>query len=411
LLDEIPPRRLRPVLFAIAGAFACDSSKVWFVEPGTSTSASAATTGATTTAGPAGPTGSTGGSSIVTGPTGPVGGAGGRGGAGGDVGNGEAGVCNRDCPNAPCARLAAAWRTVATSTNFIKSLAIGADAIYVGTTSSSPLTGGDIERIPIAGGAPTPFVTNVQAMELLLDGDSLYYVDNISRGQSYSLRVIPTSGGSHVTLASDSLLSNIRVDATYAYYSTQDGSGAARILRVARDGSMSPPEVVVETKNTWGFDIDADAVYWASVEGSGSLLRRPLAGGVTTTLATSMEPIAQPFVHGEYVYFFHAATPGVCEGAVLRVPRAGGAVELLSPGNTGAASFFGGLAFDDAYVYWAQIWYDDGWLVRAPLGGGTPELLVTGLIVDGLVTGTATDLYFAARPAGSSTYEVRAIGK
>jgi hypothetical protein len=291
----------------------------------------------------------------------------------------------------------------------ITALAIGSDSLYFGTSSSSALTGGEIDRVPTTGGPPVALVSNVQPTELLLDGGSLFYVDNIGRGETSSLRVVPTSGGSHLTIASDSLLSNVRVDASYVYYSTSDATGAGRILRVAREPSVSAPELVVETSHPWGFAIDAEAIYWTRYDGGGALLRRPLAGGATTTLAMSNEVITAPTVHGDDVYFFYGGTPGECRGAVLRVPRTGGAVERVSIGGTGTASSFGGLAVDASYLYWSQIWMEDGWLFRAPIAGGGPELLETKQIMSGRVTATASDLFWVARPSPSAPYEVRAV--
>jgi hypothetical protein len=398
-----------------AAIFGCGTSSIVFSEPGVG---SALTT--TGSAGSSTQPGSTGGTNVVTGPAvdasagakGGAGGAGGRGGAGGNV-VGDGAACNRDCPDTPCARLGATWRLIAkgTTNNAVSSLAIGPDALYVGTTTSSPLDGAEIDRVPLAGGPPTPVVLNVQATELLVDGDWLFYVDNITHGESSSLRMMSTSSGDHVTLASDSRLSNVRVDALHAYYSTVDTMGAGRIMRIPRAAPMSPPELVVETLHPWGFAIDGDAIYWTRYDNGGTLFRRPLEGGATTTLATSAEPITNPVAQGLYVYFLYGATPGVCAGSVMRVPKAGGMVERLSPGNTGVASQFGGLVIDSSYEYWAQIWYEDGWLLRRPHAGGDPELLLTGQIMGGGLAVSETDVYFVARPDLSSPYEVRAIRK
>jgi hypothetical protein len=144
-----------------------------------------------------------------------------------------------------------------------------AGSVYFGTQSSSPLAGGDIYRVDLAGGPPAVFVSNVQVEELLLDGNSLYYVDNISRGATSSLRVVPTTGGQHETIASDAHLSNVRVDASYIYYFADNGFGGGRILRVARGGSMSPPEPIVGANGVDRFAIDADSLYWAQNDGGG----------------------------------------------------------------------------------------------------------------------------------------------
>jgi hypothetical protein len=421
LFEEITSTRYRaPVwwslVFAAVVSFACGSNSIIF----TAMSGAPGPTGAGVT-GTGGSTGSStfsttglgmGGSSEGSGRLG-SGGAGG--GSAGSVSAGGSSACYRDCPGTPCARLDAPWRTVVThpdTSSSISAFAIGSDYLYFGTSVSSSPAPGEIDRVALSGGAKTVLASNVQVRELLLDGDSLYYVDNISRGETSSLRVIPTSGGPHETIASDSRLSNVRIDANYIYYSTSDAFGSARIMRVTRQGLMSPPEVVVESRTPWGFEIDADALYWTQYDNGGTLFRRALAGGPTTTLATSTQSITTPVLHGEYVYFFYGGTPAVCVGAVLRVPRTGGLVEQISPGNTGVASLFGGLAVDEAYVYWAQLWGNgDDWILRAPIAGGNPEFLETTQRLGGGITATATDIYWAAHPTMAGGYEIRAIAK
>ena len=162
-----------------------------------------------------------------------------------------------------------------------------------------------------------------------------------------------------------------------------------------------------------GIRDDGENVYWTRYDGGGTLFSRPLAGGATTTLVMSTEPIVEPMVAGDHVYYFSGGTPGVCKGAVMRVPKTGGMVEQFSPGNTGAASSLGRMFDDDSLVYWLQSWYANNRILRAPKRGGSdgPEVVAGDQVGLGSFAVTATHFYWTARSSLSGGYEIRALAK
>jgi len=294
----------------------------------------------------------------------------------------------------------------------IAALAPGDQDLYYGTYSNS--SNGEVRRIPLGGGASTLLVSGVQVRELHLEGDALYYVDTPNSGVSSTLSALPTAGGKPQFVVADERMTNVRIDASNIYFQASNAWGAGRVVRLPRtSGDASAPEVVVETIHPWGFAIDGANLYWTKYDAGGTLFRRPLTGGTTTTLAASTDPITDPTVAGDYVYFFSGGTPGVCQGAVMRVLKTGGMVEQFSPGNTGAASSLGGLVVDDAFVYWSQAWYASDRIMRGWQRGGSSgtEVVAGAQLSLGHVAVTATHIYWTARSSASGPYEIRAMAK
>lgn len=122
------------------------------------------------------------------------------------------------------------------------------------------------------------------------------------------------------------------------------------------------PEVV--TSSTSGsmasIAVDASHVYFAD----GGIARVPLAGGTPEVLASDLSAL-MVVVDDTHVYFSsHSAR------IVGRVPKAGGTTELLAS-NTSAVQ----VGIDDAHVYWVDQGAEPYTLLRAPKGGGEPEIL------------------------------------
>lgn len=109
--------------------------------------------------------------------------------------------------------------------------------------------------------------------------------------------------------------------------------------------------------------VDATSVYWANYIGStpsgaGSIVKVPIAGGSTLTLASGLTYPDDIAVDESNVYFI---TKGVTSpsqtGAVMRVPLAGGASTTLwsaplDPLDAGVTLRPEGIAVDANNVYW-----------------------------------------------------------
>jgi hypothetical protein len=288
-------------------------------------------------------------------------------------------------------------------------LAVSADTLYWGTYPSSGA--GEIRSMPLAGGPSTLLAENVAVMELFLDGSTLYYVTS-DRSGTYGLFAVPATGGTSrmIATAKTAGMGYLRSDDSGIYFgesasSTSSAPGASRIMRVDRAGSGVAPVAPV-AGTLWGFAVDDMNVYWASYWNGGTLYRRSLAGGDTTTLRASSAPITSPVIDGDDIVFVEGiSTPDVCQSAIWSVPKAGGALRLISPGTSGIDVWRP--VRDDTRLYWGRSGRA-GTVLRA-VKGQTPEILaVDQRSVGALVLGL-TDVYWIA--GSDSGYEVRTVAK
>lgn len=132
--------------------------------------------------------------------------------------------------------------------------------------------------------------------------------------------------------------------------------------------------------------VDSTNVYWTNA-GGGTVMKVPIAGGPSTTLASGQ---AQPWgiaVDGINVYWANFGNGGTTSAAV-EVPVQGGSPTTLESGLWSSHA----IAVDSANVYWTNT---PGAIISEPLGGGTPTTISTagapyggssepgGLAVDG----------------------------
>jgi hypothetical protein len=114
----------------------------------------------------------------------------------------------------------------------------------------------------------------------------------------------------------------------------------------------------------YGIAVDGTDVYWTGAE-TGLIQKVSKLGGAPVTLATTSNPRGLA-LDDAYVYW-------AADGGIARVPKAGGAPEML-----GAATGFPWfIAVDDTSAYWTT--YTGGDLMRVPKdGSAAPTALVSG---------------------------------
>jgi hypothetical protein len=200
----------------------------------------------------------------------------------------------------------------------------------------------------------------------------------------------------------------LAVDSVNLYWQSQADteSQTESIVRAPKAGGASntPTTLVTLAASLVATQILADGtnVYWTEqVSGgpgpsNGSLVSLPIAGGKPTTLVAetgSNEIHGQFAIDDTYAYYF-TETSAI---ELNRVPLAGGAAESLAsipfPSGTFGPPTFGGLAVDDANVYWAEFGFPGSDIVvaKAPKAGGAivtltahdaDEVQVYGCVVD-----------------------------
>jgi hypothetical protein len=286
----------------------------------------------------------------------------------------------------------------------IGAIVVDNDTIYYGTNPNQGL--GEVRAMPLAGGPSRQLVADVTARGLYLDGPTLYYVHATGAPRA-TLSAVLVGGSSSKDIATANGLDYVAFDASGIYFADRGpGPGASRIMFTDRSGS--PPTPVVNLVGVlWGFAVDQFSIYWAEYASGGMLQRRDLAGGVTTTLLSSTEPINSPMVDGDdIVYIEGTNTPDTCRSRVMLIDHAGAhAPWQISTGSSGVDVWK--VARNGPNLYWVSSGIR-GAVFRSEQAR-TPEVLAADQASAwGLVT-NATDVYWIAR--ANTTYVVRSVPK
>jgi hypothetical protein len=185
-----------------------------------------------------------------------------------------------------------------------------------------------------------------------------------------------------LTLASGQSVA-IAVDTTSVYWSTVAGT----LMKVPLGGGTSQ---TLASPNTTVFflAVDATSVYWTETLTGGSLVKVPIAGGATQTLAaeaTTGQDYGSIAVDATSVYYLASAAPGA--GVVARMPVNGGTPQTLVSGSPSLRDFVGvncplpPAGCNATTVYWMASTVDAGagTLTSVPADGGMQATLASGL--------------------------------
>jgi hypothetical protein len=228
-------------------------------------------------------------------------------------------------------------------------------------------------------------LASAQAMpkHLAIDASNLYWTGTVFPGWSPSLFQMPSGGGSPVTLVTgESSLGEIAVDAVHVYYAVRGTEaneyGDRAIKRVPIGGG---PVTVLTTnlKDPSQIALDGTDVY-VTCHGTppahldGAIVKVPKNGGLPTTLVPSVTRARSVALHGSDVYYASQGTPenSWVDSYIAKVPAGGGAPIVIVAGPVSAD-----LLLDTTHLYWSA---SPGELWRAPLAGGSPELLATDFV-------------------------------
>jgi hypothetical protein len=152
--------------------------------------------------------------------------------------------------------------------------------------------------------------------------------------------------------------------------------------------------------------LDATSAYVAAVENQAqyalSILRIPLAGGASTTLASGLESVTGIAVSAAGVYWVDAYTPNptppdaspFLNGVVMGVPAGGGTATTLATALANPQA----IVADGVNLYWAdtspQGFSGQGTIMSMPAAGGTPTQLVKGPYQPAVLALDAASLYW-----------------
>lgn len=310
--------------------------------------------------------------------------------------------------------------------------------------------------------APNAIATSRQDPQSVTVNSSYIYWRELTEFGA-TIMELPLGGGSLSTLATigNSEPGNVLADSANLYYTsvgycTTGGTTSASAGYVSDDPiSGSGTELASSQNNPTAVAVDSQYVYWInsgtfkcswadagnywydngySNNNSGSIMRRPLAGGSATTLESNINPISTYAfivsnwiaVNASYLYWtdqggLHGmsltgsggpsfasgmsativALDGTnvywsspSQGTVMQMPAQGGSTITIATGQTPW-----GVASDGLNVYWANQGtsannYADGAIMKAPVGGGAATQIASVTQASGYVAVDSTHVYW-----------------
>jgi hypothetical protein len=256
---------------------------------------------------------------------------------------------------------------------------------------------------------PTFLVTNPKFPGgIALDSDNLYW------GDGNGINQVPLGGGAHSPLGNLShawglaLLGGMiyATDFQLSVWGVPVSGGSA--VKIAD----SPSGLVM------ALAADASNVYfttWSNGAGgtSGVIEQAPIGGGGPTLSLGSIDygrsqraPVSPwPFnvsVQGDHVYWTNPGS-GDASGAVMRALIGGGTPEAIASPQL----YPWAIATDATYVYWTNLGtegnnFTDGAVMKMPLAGGTATFVVASLTAPNTIALDATQIYFSSNSTSVS---------
>jgi hypothetical protein len=231
--------------------------------------------------------------------------------------------------------------------------ALGAVALDATTAYYVAENAGIIRKVPLAGGASVDlFSTGRAPHDLAVDGDRLFWTDQVGAGSYVLTTSTPTKLGGGAARA-------VSPTASGPYFIT------ATTVELWDRGLTTQVSTLNNNASSPAIVTDATYAYWSA----GQQIRRVVFASTTVTnvvtgLAASPTSMA---ISATHVYWTTATS-------VQRAPigtAAGWVVATITAGETAAAS----IAVDATNAYWLDL--TTGALRRAPVGGGAAETLAT----------------------------------
>lgn len=243
--------------------------------------------------------------------------------------------------------------------------------------------GNEVWRMPKAGGTPSALVTSRTDPNLLdtppaptaytfgIDGDALYFARHrwISPGSSFTSGVYRSAlaDGALSTLAEDTntvsesaghaatvTLAGSRVVWAWWHGLTTPSEGALRVA--GTDGSS--PSTLTTTAQVQGLTVDGASAYYTQ---AALVMSAPLSGGGSTLLAPlpGVLPLGRSLTTWEGSLYVAFTDAGAACGGVVRLPKAGGPVELLARGERPSY-----VSADASGVYYTDLEAGEVWRVE-----------------------------------------------
>jgi hypothetical protein len=220
----------------------------------------------------------------------------------------------------------------------LSGIAVDGTNVYWIAGSEDASTGA-VMKVPVNGGLATTLTPRPgPPAHIAVDDTSVYWTEMMEG----AVMKVALGGGTPALVASANSPWAIAVDATSVYWL---GNG---VMKAAKGGGpaitlASPPPILPNA----GIAVDGTNVYWSSGPpgASSGVSKVPLDGGTPTLVAEVMSTVPGPIaVDDANIYYADGS------GMVLKVPLAGGAVTTIASGQTNPDA----IAVDATSVYWVD---------------------------------------------------------
>jgi hypothetical protein len=239
-----------------------------------------------------------------------------------------------------------------------------------------------IMKVAVGGGVPSTLATALRPAGIAVDATNLYWA-----GGPYKLAL---SGGTPELLSSALSNDSIAVGPAGVVGTGYGTATADALLSVPLTGgnvqTLAGP-IGIGGQNTYGIALDATNAYWSCFAGDCPVLKTPLGGGTSTTLATG-HVVFGVAVDAENVYWAEMSN-----GAIMTVPVRGGSPETLASGLAGPNQ----IAMDECNLYvttGTQASGASGSIVKVAKNGGAVTVLATGQDQPSGVAVDSTSVYW-----------------
>lgn len=216
----------------------------------------------------------------------------------------------------------------------------------------------------------------VTASSLAVDATHVYWTNFIFEEVARA----PKTGGEEEIIADlNASPQEVIVDDQHAYWTTTGDSDV--LQRVVKQGGAAP-ELMSQVGLPDDIAFDAEFVYWTSRSGGSRLQRVHKTTKVIDDLA-AVGPVGDMAVAGDFVYY---ATPT----SISRISIIGANTFTLASAQPNIVEF----ALADSFIAWASLSANND-IRRIPIGGGSVEILETGVSGPVQLLADGDSLYWA----------------
>jgi len=265
-------------------------------------------------------------------------------------------------------------------------LALDATHVYVGYNGTT--AGGVTMAAKDGSGASCIACDAGEPRWLAADGVSVYWAD-IGLNE---VRKAPLGGGAVTTLVSSGTVGTpVAVDSSHVFWFD---SAAGSVMQADLDGS-NPAVVEAGQSNVNSLAADGGFLFWSAQT---RIMAEDLsAGGAATAIASGRTDAGHVAADATHVYWAEGPWGGT--RTVQRVLRTGGAPEQIAD----KAAF--AIALDATHVYGTDNSVGSGDIWRVPKGGGTIEILAPGQVWPFDIAVDDVAVYWAGE-TGAEVYKV-----